>query len=284
MKIVAATAQIAPYKGEIQKNLGHILEILLTSQSEGVDLLVFPETCVSGYFLEGGVQEHCLSAADLSNYFYEGLKSSQKDIDFVVGFYEFFDGTVYNSSAYFEYYQGELSLKKIYRKLFPPTYGVFDEKRFVGCGKELGCFESRFGKVALHICEDIWHSILPTLNALSGAQIMIVSSASPGREMKAELPENVKQYESLMKGISQEHGVFCINSMLFGFEGGKGLSGGSLMTDPTGQVLCRSPIMQEDLLICKLDLEIVKIARAQLPLLSNLQDRLEILKEIVSEI
>src|SRR5919109_100440 len=42
-------------------------------------------------------------------------------------------------------------------------------------------FDTRWGRAAILICEDAWHSITPMLAALDGAQLIIIPSASPAR-------------------------------------------------------------------------------------------------------
>ena len=54
--------------------------------------------------------------------------------------------------------------------MFLPTYGVFDEARFVEAGKNVRAFDTRFGRVGLLICEEMWHSLPPTILAVGGAE------------------------------------------------------------------------------------------------------------------
>src|SRR5439155_811777 len=72
-------------------------------------------------------------------------------------------------------------VKHVHRKVFLPTYGVFDEERFVERGHEVRAFDTRFGRAAILICEDAWHSLTATIAALDGAQLLILPSASPAR-------------------------------------------------------------------------------------------------------
>jgi len=272
MIVRAACAQFAPRKAEVQENLARIAEITAQCASELVDLVVFPETATSGYFLEGGVIEGALTADQLRIEIETKIVKVSRAIDIVIGFYELADGNLFNSCAYFEWDGKALQIRHVYRKFFLPTYGVFDEERFVSRGHELGVFETRFGRVALLICEDVWHSVLPTLCAVAGATLFIVPGASPGRGFQSEKPGNVLQYERLLTAISEEHNVFCINSMLCGFEGGKGFAGASMFVNPMGEIVAQGPIQEEHLLINDLDLSTISVARAQSPLLSDLRD------------
>src|SRR2546426_8334213 len=59
-----AIAQIRPTKGEYAANLQRIGGVLaqLAKLEPAVDLVVFPETATSGYFVEGGVRDVAVTA------------------------------------------------------------------------------------------------------------------------------------------------------------------------------------------------------------------------------
>lgn len=267
MAFRAAAAQFTPTKGEIAQNLDRIGKILQQAAGEAIDLVVFPETIVSGYFLEGGTLELALTATEL---FQALRKRVSGTIDAVVGFYESAGGNLYNSAAYLQF-GPEAKVVHVYRKFFLPTYGVFDEERFVSRGHELGVFDTRLGRMGVLICEDVWHSILPTLCAVHGAQAILVPSASPGRGFSGDTVGNLERYGRMLRAVSDEHGVYCVNAQLCGFEGGKGFVGGSSIVDPTGRTVVQAPIMEDALVTADLDLELIEIVRAQLPLTSDLQ-------------
>ena len=285
MAFKVACAQFAPRKAAVAINLDRICDIIVQAQSEDIDLIVFPETATSGYFLEGGVLESALSNDQLTGEISKRLSGRiEKPLDAVLGFYQNWEGNLYNSAAYFELSEHGPRLVHVYRKFFLPTYGVFDEERFVSRGRDIGVFESRLGKFALMICEDVWHSIIPALCAASGAQMAIVPSASPGRGFAGETVGNLDRYERLLTAVSEEHGIFCVNAQLCGFEGGKGFVGGSMVTDPFGKLVAKAPILDEHLLVSDIDLDLVTLARAQSPLISDLQAAWSDVKRIVGEL
>lgn len=283
MPFTVACAQIAPQKAEVQANLDKIAECIRQASAEGADLVVFPETSTTGYFLEGGVLESSLTEEQLCEELGRRLDKLDRSIDAVIGFYQQKDGNLYNAVAYLEFAQGSPRVLQTYRKFFLPTYGPFDEERFVSRGRDIAVFDTRLGKVALLICEDAWHSILPTLSAMKGAQMIIVPAASPGRGFSSEHVENLDRYARLMKAIAEEHGVYCVNCQLCGFEGGKGFVGGSMVVDPFGKVISQGPVNEEHVLLAQVDLDLVQIARAQTPLISDLQSAWGDIKRIVDE-
>ncbi|HRF59224.1 MAG TPA: nitrilase-related carbon-nitrogen hydrolase [Fimbriimonadaceae bacterium] len=271
MTFTVACAQFAPRKADVSQNLDRIAEITRQASDAGADLVTFPESATSAYFLEGGVLESALTAEALHAQLAARLTSIERPVDVMLGFYELEVGNLFNSAAYFEFQPDRSELVHVYRKFFLPTYGVFDEERFVSRGHELGVFRSRLGRFGILICEDVWHSILPTLCAVYGAEVLLIPSASPARGFRDGVPENLKRYERMLRGIVEEHGVYAVNTHLVGFEGGKGFVGGSLVLDPHGHVLGQAPIGEDHLLLVEIDTDVVSIARAQTPLLSDLQ-------------
>ncbi len=284
MQVTIGCVQFAPAKAKVQENLDKIGEYVLQAAGEGADLVLFPESSPSGYFLEGGVLECALSADELGRELQNRLSGLDRPIDVALGFYEIDGKDLYNSAAYFEVSREEVRLVHRYRKFFLPTYGVFDEERFVGRGRDLGVFQTRFGTVGLLICEDVWHSILPALSAVAGATVLLVPSASPARGFKENEPDNLLRYDALLQSIAEEHGVVCVNAQLCGFEGGKGFIGGSQVVDPFGTVVGKGPVNEEHLLLCQLDLDLIPLARASSPLLSDLRACWGDISRIVSQL
>jgi N-carbamoylputrescine amidase len=272
MSFQLGCAQFAPEKAAVDKNLDRIAEIVFQSQTESIDLLLLPEASTSGYFLEGGVLEASLSANQLVEKLSERLrKEITHPVDVCLGFYQREDGNLYNSAAYIELNPEGVRLVGVYQKFFLPTYGVFDEERFVTRGRDLCILETRFGRLSMLICEDVWHGVMPTLCAVSGAQVILVPAASPARGFAGQNIENHDRYRRLFRAISEEHGLYCANCQLCGFEGGKGFIGGSMVIDPMGRVVAEAPIADEAMIVAEVDLELVWIARAQSPLISDLQ-------------
>lgn len=285
MAFLAACAQFTPVKADVPKNLDRIVEFALAAYREDCEIVVFPETITSAYFLEGGVLESSLRSEQLVVELASRVEGKlDRPIDLLIGFYENDNGHLYNSAAYVELSNDRCRLVHVYRKFFLPTYGVFDEERFVAKGRELGVFDSRLGRMAILICEDVWHSPLSALCALSGAQMILVPSASPARSFTGEQIGNLDRYMRMLKAISEEHGVYCMNAQLTGFEGGKGFVGGSMMVDPAGRIYAQSPVQEEHLLIAPVDLDLVDIQRSQFPLISDLQSCWEDIKRIAQGI
>lgn len=283
MAFKIAVTQFVPKKADLKHNLDRIAEAIRVAHGQGAELVCFAETATTGYFLEGGVLECAMTREDLLEEVQSRLTELDRTVDVLIGFYEKFGGNLYNSASYLQVGQDAKHIHT-YRKFFLPTYGVFDEERFVGRGHDLGVFETRLGKFAILICEDVWHSILSTLCAVAGAQVILVPSASPARGFSGETIGNHDRYKRMLRSVSDEHGVFCVNAQLIGFEGGKGFIGGSVVVDPFGRVIGEAPLGEESVLLADVDLELTDLARSQLPLTSDLQSAWGDLKKIVNEI
>jgi predicted amidohydrolase len=275
----AAAVQMAPSKANYEANLDRVAEQVLKAQSAGADLVVFPETATTGYFLEGGVGDVAVSAKRLLDDLEARLKR-MAPVDVVIGFYEADEGHIYNSAAHLSFGE-EASVLHVHRKFFLPTYGVFDEERFVARGRDVSAYDTRFGRFAMLICEDVWHSVTPMIAALKGATVIVAIAASPARGFTGDKPANLETYHRLLRGISEEHGVFVINSMLVGFEGGKGFTGGSVVVDPLGDVIAEGPIADEFMMKAAIDMDLVDIARKKSPLLADL---VSVLEDVTREI
>ncbi|MBV8434115.1 MAG: beta-ureidopropionase [Candidatus Eremiobacteraeota bacterium] len=272
-RLSAAIVQTKPAKGRYAENLQTAREAFAQLAERPPDLVVFPEAAFTGYFLEGGVYDLALPAKR----FADDLARTWRDacgtqsVDIVSGFYENDEGTYYNSAIYLRVEPDTERVVHVHRKMFLPTYGVFDEERFLSRGRKLGVFETGYGKVAMLICEDAWHAIVPTIAAVKGARVLIVPSASPGRGIDGEGElSSITQWRDMLRLAAAEHGVFVLYAGLTGFEGGKGMTGSSCAIDPRGVVLVQAPPAEPTIVRADLDLREIDIARASLPLIGDL--------------
>src|SRR5881296_4096252 len=174
-----AIAQLRPTKGDYNANLQKIGGVLaqIAKLDPPVDLVVFPETATSGYFVEGGVRDVAVTAGTLfRDLTLEHEAAKAPPLDVAVGFYEVFQHRYYNSCLYATLGGKDAGVRHVHRKVFLPTYGVFDEERFVERGREIRAFDTSWGggRAAILICEDAWHSITGTGAALDGGRLIIL--------------------------------------------------------------------------------------------------------------
>ena len=210
-------------------------------------------------------------------------------MDIGLGFYELWNNHIYNSALYVTLGGDSPVVRHVHRKVFLPTYGLFDEERFVDRGFEIRAFDTSWGRAAILVCEDAWHSLSGTIAALDGAQMIFIPSASPARGLAPrqddlEGPSNLERWERLARDISSEHGVFTALIHLVGFEGGKTFSGGSVVAGPRGDIKLRAPLWEEAIATVTLDTAELTRARVELPLLTDLQTMLPHLVRTIEKI
>ena len=271
-----AVLQFRPEKSRLRESLARLRAHLEALRPHAPQVVVLPEAALTGYFLQGGVRELALTRHELLELLvgvYEKV-GWEGVLDVVVGFYERDEGAYYNSAAYLELPH---RVVHVHRKVFLPTYGVFDEERYLARGRRVEAFRTRFGRAALLICEDFWHSITATIAALDGAEVIYVPSASPARGFQGGYPENVARWRTLAQAVAAEHGLYVVVASLVGFEGGKGMSGGSLVVGPDGRILAEAPLFEEAALLFPLDRERIPPVRYDSPLRSDLEAGLPLL-------
>lgn len=257
MNCRVAVAQIDSRVGDAKANRDVHLHFIEMAVKKKAQVIVFPELSLTGYTLRDLAGEQALDPRTDPLLF--PLKKRSKTISMVFGFVE--SGRnhgIYNSSIYLE--DGEI--KHIHRKIYPPTYGMFEEGRYFSGGQSVQAFNTKLGRFGMIICEDVWHMSLPYLLALDGAEAIFCPTASPTRlgGDKATLT---------IADVNQEHhrsyarllNVYMVFSNRVGMEDGVNFWGGSCVTDPHGTHLAQAKLFDEDLIVAQLDSKHVQRAR-----------------------
>jgi len=266
MKLSLALAQINTRLGNVQANLEKHLELAEEARRQGADLLVFPELSLTGYVLQDLTPTVALKPSRDQPVFRRLLEASQ-DLDLVVGFVdEDRRSRFYIAAAYLS--RGEIV--HIHHKVYLPTYGLFDEGRFFAWGEQVRAFDTRFGRVGILICEDFWHASPPYLLWLDWADLMIFTSASPGRGLSSEPQlDSARWVEHINQAYASLFTTFVAHANRVGYEDGLNFWGGSTLFDPSGKLLARGPYHQEALTVTEVDLNQLHRTRAALPLLRD---------------
>ncbi len=266
MNLNVGLAQINPNLGNLDANLDLHLEQIEEAIRRGVELLVFPELSLTGYRLRDLTYDVWLRPNHKDPIFAKMLEAS-RDVDLVFGFVEADERQKFHiASAYLS--NGELVY--LHRKVYLPTYGMFDEGRYFAWGNSIRAFDTRFGRVGLLICEDFWHISPPYLLWLDGADILIFCSASPGRGLATEQKiGSAKWVEQINQAYASIFTDFVIHCNRTGFEDGVNFWGGSTVYDPEGNLIVQGPYYEDALVIARIDLNQLRRARIRLPLLRD---------------
>ena len=266
MQINLALAQIATKLGNVQANLEKHLEYIAQAKSQKADLIVFPELSLTGYVLQDLVPTvaHEPSTADPV---FKSLLEASHDLDIVAGFvdedarHRFYIASAYLSAG---------RVLHVHHKVYLPTYAMFDEGRFFARGDSIRAFDTRFGRVGLLICEDFWHASPPYLLWLDGADILIFSSASPGRGLNEHAKlESAWWVENVNQSYANLFTSYILHSNRVGFEDGLNFWGGATAYGPKGDRLAHGPYFEEALTMVTLDLNEIRRTREHLPVMRD---------------
>jgi predicted amidohydrolase len=274
-----ALAQIAPHLGDLDANSELLAQRVKAAVAEDAQLVVFPELAFTGYLLQDLVPEVAMRASD------ERLTALSREASGVlvaVGFVEETDDHRYcNSAALLR--DGELI--GLHRKLYLPTYGLFDEARFTSEGDRVRTYEvgEPIGRIGLSVCEDFWHPSVPMLQAHDGATLLVNVAAGPSRA-----PGSAAGMAAIAGWHKMQDTYALLGTVAVAFcnrvgnEEGLTFWGGSRLLGPDGAVIAEAPLWEEALVIGAVDTDDVRMQRYGLPLLAD--ERLELTRRELDRI
>ncbi len=264
MEFTVALAQIKPKLGCVADNLAVIVASVERGIGAQAGLVVFPELALTGYFLKDLVPEVALApdAPEIKR-----LAELSRHIGIVVGFVEVSrDYHFYNSAVYLE--GGEI--RHLHRKVYLPTYGLFDEQRYLAHGDRFRAFDTRYGRMGLLICEDMWHLSAPYLLAMDGATTLVCLSSSPGRGISdADTLGSTASWQRLTSATAMFLNCHVLYCNRVGYEDGVNFWGGSEVMDPAGSVTARGAILEEDFLLAGVSEEALRRERISSPMMRD---------------
>lgn len=260
-----ALAQISPTLGDLERNLALHEKVAEEAVGLGARLLVFPELSLTGYFLKDLVQSIALP---LTSPILDRLRALSRRIDLVVGLVEetaehlFFNAALYLS-------MGEIL--HVHRKVYLPTYGIFDEQRYLAEGGRIRTFRSGIGRCALLICEDMWHPSTAFVASLDGMDILIAPSSSPGRGglEEGKTFANARAWETINRAYAQLFTCYVLYANRIGYEDGACFWGGSEVIAPSGEPIAKAEYVSEAVLVAEIDHAEIRRARTANPLLRD---------------
>jgi predicted amidohydrolase len=258
MKFRIALAQMDPVLGDVRANVERHATLVDRAMKEGAHLVIFPELSLTGYAIKDLNWNLAVNPRDPGTVF-SPLMDRGKSISILAGGVE--EGGsfgIFNSAFLFE--AGDVQV--VHRKVYPPTYGMFEEMRYFSRGTSVRAFPWKHGRLGVLICEDLWHLSLPYLLALDGATLIAALVASPTRlSGKEERPEiaavNSENHRAYARILSVYLG-FCNR---VGFEDGVNFWGGSEVIGPDGSILKSAKLFEDDLIVA--DIDDVELRRAR---------------------
>ncbi|MFP6663719.1 MAG: nitrilase-related carbon-nitrogen hydrolase [Deltaproteobacteria bacterium] len=264
-RFTLALAQTSPKLADLEANLENYAEVVTDAAGQGADLVVFPELSLTGYHLKDDVPT---VAARLDSKVVARLKELSKKTALVAGMVEESpDFHFYNSAIWFE--DGEI--RHVHRKVYLPTYGMFDENRYFARGGRIMAHDTGLARVATLVCEDFWHPSTSYIAALDGALAIVCPSSSPASGIggEGEQDENARTWELFNRATAQVYGLFIFYANRVGFEDGVGFWGGSEVVGPDGGVLVKAPYYEPALVCTEIDLAAARRRRIAAPVLRD---------------
>lgn len=272
-----ALAQIAPKLGDVDANLAAHLELCRRARREGAGLIVFPELSLTGYVLRDQVPDVALAPGSKG---WSALLRASRQIDLLVGFVEESPSHAYsNAAAYFS----DGRVVHVHRKVYLPTYGLFEEGRDLAPGDLVRAFPSAAGPAGILICEDAWHPTCSWLLVQDGACVLFVLSSAPTRGAKPGRGlTSLPVWHDLLRVTAQFQTAFVVYVNRVGYEDGLNFGGGSAAFDPFGRSIASLPALEPGLAVAELSDEVLRRARVAYPLLRD--ENLELVHREIARI
>lgn len=264
MKFTIALAQITPTLGDVAANLEAHLIAIDEARAAGAALIVFPELSLTGYALGDRAWDVAIrpTAGDPT---FATLLAASTEIDIVVGFVEADERhRLFISAAYL----AGGGLVHLHRKLYLPTYGLFNESRVYTPGQTLRAFDTRFGRVGMLICEDIWHASSPWLLWQDGADILILISASVEHN-QGEVMTTSGKVLSMCRAYALLFTDFVVHVNQTGADDSGRYWGSSVVYGPDASLLVEGPRDEAAVVTGEIDTALLAPARRALPLLRD---------------
>ena len=248
-----ALCQLNATVGDIYGNAERIGEAMRAAVEQGAELVLFPELALTGYPPEDLLlKEHFLADAAAA---LAGLATQAREIVAVVGFPERAED-VFNSAAVL----ADGAVHAVYRKVYLPNYGVFDEQRYFQAGPAGAVIDVGSERIGLTVCEDMWEPGPPASDeAHAGATLILNISASPYHAGKGA------QRERMFAQRARDNVACVAFCALVGGQDELVFDGHSCVIDHNGVTVARAAQFREQLLVCDVDLQAAAAARLRDP-------------------
>jgi predicted amidohydrolase len=240
-------------------NLARALDDTKKAATAGADLIVFGEMYLSGYRTDEWLHKWA-TVIDPPDEHVQALvrTAAEHQVHVIMGMGTFggvMPGDVYNTALLV----GPQGVIGAYRKVnvagFVYSEGIAMERCFYSPGKELPVFDTPLGRLGIHICYDISFPEVARVQALQGADLLINVSASAG---------GFEEYwEHALYVRAAENSSWYMVCSVVGTQRGDRLFGGSRVVDPSGKIVARGKIDEEDLIYADIDLSLSRAARAR---------------------
>lgn len=257
-----ALAQVDPVLGDVDANVRRAEEAISEAAERGAELVVFPELSLTGYSI-GKISEELSVEVQDERIASLAREAGDRGISVLLCFHED-DGDfrTYNSAAYFE----DGSLVHLHRKLYLPTYGIFEERKHFSPGQRMRAFGSKFGRMAALVCNDAWQPALGFLAVQDSARVLLIPSSSADSRFPGDM-DTAEYWYDITRFYARMLECYVVFTNRVGTEGELDFWGSSHVVDPLGDVIAEAPLYKEALITVDLDFNGVLQRRRRVPLL-----------------
>ncbi len=240
-----AMAQINCTVGDLDGNVDKIITYMSRARDEGADIVCFPELAVTGYPPEDLLLKPMFIEDNMEAL--HAVVDASRDISAVVGFVEHSDD-IYNAAAFIT----DGRVNGVYRKMYLPNYGVFDEYRYFQAGLKPKVFVLGGVAIGINICEDIWYPDGPIHDqALSGAEVIVNINSSPYHKGKWKFKKH------MLTARAADNGVIVAYNNMVGGQDELVFDGHGMVFDERGKLIAEGPQFKESLIVVDLDIEAI---------------------------
>ncbi len=245
-----AMAQMNATVGDLDGNSERIVSAIREARDLGADLVAFPELALPGYPPEDLLLKPQFIRENGDRLLH--IAAQCHGIAAIVGFIDA-DADIYNAAAVI--YDGKVV--GIYRKMYLPNYGVFDEDRYFAAGSECPVYKINGTQVGVNICEDIWYATGPAVvQRAAGAELIVNINGSPFHAGKRAFREK------MLATRAADNGLFVAYVNLVGGQDELVFDGASIILGPDGEIVAEAKQFEEQLLVA--DLEVESVFRSRL--------------------
>ncbi len=265
-----ALVQHQPVLGDLRANLDWTAERISAEVGQGTDLVIFPELGLTGYFLKDLTPETAvtLDGPEMNQL----IRATGRGASLIGVVLESDQFSFYNAAVLIS----DGAVRQVHRKVYLPTYGIFDEQRHLAAGDQFEVVEVPLGagdtwRIGILVCEDLWHPSSPYLLSRAGVDLLLCPSSSPGRGVASGEGElgSAASYGAMLRTYSELFTVFAVYCNRVGFEDGFHFWGGSRVVGPNGRSLAGPLDDSPGVLRAELDRGDLRRARIAFPLLRD---------------
>jgi len=257
-KLRIGIGQIEAEAADVEGNLDRIAAMADRAESAGVGHLVLPELALTGYLTD---RRFASASVRLDGAPMDRLRELSRRVAITTGFIEETPASIFHNSAV---HLEDGRVRHRHRKIYLPTYGIFDERRYYGPGWEVAAFDTAAGRMAILICGDAWHLPLAYLAANDGADVLLILAASSNEGLTETTPCS-RAWHWMCCSYALTLSCFVVFANLAGSADGHTFWGGSFVAGPDGNVIAESETSREDLVVADLDFATLREQRIRLP-------------------